>query len=625
MIPPPLSPDRLWQLVYQALGQSDDIVLVLQHLEGEPGSPFIIAVNDAFCRATGYADTEVVGQPLTTLAAPDADTEIHASIAATMAKRGSLRTELLARSRQGASLWLGLHLMPAADTDGGYFVMLARDITAARQARQQQTAIQGLLAKVFLCVDAAVGIVAADGQILMTNPHLDRLLGYPPSGMVGRDSLSFVAPSSHAAVAAARQRQCEDAEDYRIEASLLRQDGSEIPVELSSVMVERHDLKRFRVVTIKPVAPVPAAAPVPMRVQVAGKIRLIGLEEVRAALGDRWPAAAERAMAAAEHIIRRRCGPRDTYGRTEDSGFVICFADATEEEAAFRASMIARDIRNRLIGEGETPSAAHVSAITASVQVPDIPNQPISAFAELIEERLQTRLTQIEGEARTRLKASVEEATCELEAVCGRDPDDVVAQFAQLPASVERSICSALAALPQQESRDFDVDRMLLGLATEQAVRGLLDGSNRPVLATVSFDVFHSRGRTDRYIEACQKLDPRLRQRLILILSQLPPGIPKSRILECVTRLRPFCRGVGFAVDDLEAPSIDLSAAAVPIIALTAETLQRAKGAATGRLAKFVATLHAQRARVLVRHVTSWDTAQRLKGMGVDLVSLAAT
>jgi GGDEF domain-containing protein len=359
-------------------------------------------------------------------------------------------------------------------------------------------------------------------------------------------------------------------------------------------------------------------------VQVAGKIKLIGLEEIRAALGDRWPAAADRAMAAAEHIIRRRCGPRDTHGRTKDSGFVICFADATEDEAAFRASVIARDIRNRLIGEGGTLSGSQVSAITASIQVPDLPDQPIAEFSALIEERLQAKLAQIEGAARERLKSSIKQATCELEIVRGHDPQDVVAQFAQLPEPIERGICSAIAALPVEECKDFDLDCLLLGLATEQAARGLLDGSNHPVLVAVSFDVFHTRARTDRYIESCQKLDARLRQRLILVLSQLPYGIAKSRVMECVTRLRPFCRGVGFAVEDLDAPPIDLSAASVAIVALTADTLQRAKGAASGRFVKFIGTIHAQRARVLVRHVTSGESASRLMTLGVDLVSRAA-
>jgi PAS domain S-box-containing protein len=504
---------------------------------------------------------------------------------------------------------------------------------------------------VFLCVDAAVGIVGDDGRILMTNPSMDRLLGYKPNALVGHNWLDFIAPSSRAKVSVVRQRQIEDSKDSTVEATLLTSNGTEVSAKLSSTLLERHDLKRFRVVTILPLAaqsasvepPVirprptaasaqpkvasaelPATSPKPLRVQVVGKIRLIGLEEVKSALGDRWPAAAERAMAAAEHIIKQRCGPRDNYGRTEDSGFVICFADATEEEAAFHAAMIARDIKNKLIGQGETASAAHVSAITDSVQLPDEPNQSISQLAGMIEQRMTARLAAIESAARENLKAAVEQAACEMEAIHGRERNEILAHYARLPALLERRMYSALAALPVAECKDFDIDTLMLGLATEEASRGLLNGSNQPVLVTVSFDIFNTRGRTDHYIAGCQKLDPRLRRRLILILTDLPDGIPRSRVLQCVTRLRPFCRGVGFAVSELEAPPVDLSNAGVPIVTLMAENLRGTDGNAKAKLAKLIGTLHANRARLLVRHCASWESASNLLSAGADLVSLAA-
>jgi hypothetical protein len=107
-------------------------------------------------------------------------------------------------------------------------------------------------------------------------------------------------------------------------------------------------------------------------------------------------------------------------------------------------------------------------------------------------------------------------------------------------------------------------------------------------------------------------------------MTDLPEGIPKSRVLECVTRLRPFCRGVGFAVNELEAPPVDLSNAGVPIVIVMAENLHGADVSTKARLAKLVGALHAQRSRLLVRHVASWEQATGLMSSGVDMVSLAA-
>ena len=311
--------------------------------------------------------------------------------------------------------WFGLHLMPVRGSTPQHFVVLGRDITESLQARQQQSAIQGLLAKVFLCVRAPVAIVSDTGIIQMTNPALDELLGYPAGGLVGKQAVDCNAPSARPAVMAARQRQTEDGQDYTLTSRLLRADGSEIPVEITSTTVQRDDLRRFRIITVlqRPDEP-------PVTVHVAGKIKLIGLDEVKEALGPRWAAVAARAMASAEHVIRRRCGPRDTWSRTADGGFLICFADATEQEAAFRAAAMAREIRTRLVGEGETEEAANVSAVAAAVDVPNVPGRSADMLAAAISERLNSRLAQIEIRARETLLQAAQITSCRLEPVRSR-------------------------------------------------------------------------------------------------------------------------------------------------------------------------------------------------------------
>ena len=127
------------------------------------------------------------------------------------------------------------------------------------------------------------------------------------------------------------------------------------------------DKKQFRIVTLRPND---EAGTTEMRTESAGRINLIGLDEVRAALGDRWRAVAVRAMESAEVVLKRRCGPQDSYSRADDTSFVVCFGGLSEREASFRASMIGREIRDRLIGQGENPDTAFVRAIAAAVRLP---------------------------------------------------------------------------------------------------------------------------------------------------------------------------------------------------------------------------------------------------------------
>jgi EAL domain-containing protein (putative c-di-GMP-specific phosphodiesterase class I) len=344
---------------------------------------------------------------------------------------------------------------------------------------------------------------------------------------------------------------------------------------------------------------------------------------VKEALGSRWAAVAARATASAEHVIRRRCGPHDTFSRTPDGGFLICFADTTEEEAGFRAAALAREIRTRLVGDGETDATASVSAIAAAVDVPHEPGRSADMLATVIGEQLNSRLAEIEARARETLRQAVRTACCRLEPVRSRRTHAVVAHFARLPSNQEQRILAAYSTLPMSERQDFDFDRLVLGVAAGQAITEIAEGGSLLVLVNVDFEVFLDRRRTERYVAACRVLDSRLRERLVLVLSGMPKGFPKSRVLECVMRLRPFCHGVGFQSDSMEAPSVELSLLGAAIVVLRQDQQAALTARDTERIGKLVDSLHAFQARVLVRHVASWADAKALARLGVDLVGIS--
>ena len=220
---------------------------------------------------------------------------------------------------------------------------------------------------------------------------------------------------------------------------------------------------------------------------------------MKEALGPRWAAVAARAMSSAEHVIRHRCGSHDTWSRTADGGFLICFATATEDEAAFRASAMAREIRNRLIGEGETEATATVSAMAAAVDVPQDPGRSGDMLATVIGERLNSRLAEIEARARDTLRRTVHSTSCRLEPVRDRRTRSITAHFARLPLEQEQQILAAYSTLPANERQNFDFDRLVLGVAANQAISELAQGGGLLVLLNVDFEVFLDRRRTELY------------------------------------------------------------------------------------------------------------------------------
>jgi hypothetical protein len=449
----------------------------------------------------------------------------------------------------------------------------------------------------------------------MTNPHVDLLLGYKPNGLVGRNSLDIVAPGSRGSVATTVKQQIKDGKAVTYTVPILRMDGSELIARITSVTTATGDTKRFRIVTMRPDGlGMPA-----IRSESVGRIKLVGLDEVRAALGDRWPAAAERAMATAEIVIKRNCGPEDSFSRVDDTSFLMCFGGLSEEESSFRAAMIGREIRNRLIGQGEDPDNAHIHAIAAVVKFPDR-GQSKSSLNTILLDGLDKQLERLEQDARKTLLEALAVAVCDVHPVYGRNPGQVVASKIHIPYKLERQLVSAQSVLPPQESKAFDPDGLLLGLAAQYAVTSLGRGDTMSLLVKINFDIFATRATTDRFLATCGKIDRRLTGRLNLLLSSLPIGVPRSRLQDCVNRLRPFCGGVGYQVDEeAELPEIDMSNSFNPIVVLP---LSACSASTPTRLKALFISLQTRRARVLIRGVGSEKDAAALRSLGADMISM---
>jgi hypothetical protein len=108
-----------------------------------------------------------------------------------------------------------------------------------------------------------------------------------------------------------------------------------------------------------------------------------------------------------------------------------------------------------------------------------------------------------------------------------------------------------------------------------------------------------------------------------MLLSALPSGLPRSRLLECVNRMRPFCSGVGYQISGLmELPAIDLANSYNPIVVLPAAACSII---ASEDLRKLFSSLQSRRAKVLVRETGSEAAMAEFLSLGADMVSMRQT
>jgi hypothetical protein len=101
---------------------------------------------------------------------------------------------------------------------------------------------------------------------------------------------------------------------------------------------------------------------------VAGSLELVGLDDLQRALGDDWPAIADRVRDLAELELQMQLGPADIYRTHSDTQFLVCFATLDQPTAERKAREIAAGIRAQLTEHlPEVAAALSIDAFVGKV------------------------------------------------------------------------------------------------------------------------------------------------------------------------------------------------------------------------------------------------------------------
>jgi PAS domain S-box-containing protein len=181
------SEERFRSLVENA----HDIIAVL---DGRTGH--ITYETPSLERTLGYAPGELAGQNALALVHPDDAERVAAEIAGATAEPGrTCHIEYRYRHRDGSWRYLesvGHTLSPTTAEHG--LVLNTRDVTERKLA---ELALQHSESKYRTLVDAAqdmITVIDARGTVVFQSPSAERILGFAPEEMVGRDVMGFLHP-----------------------------------------------------------------------------------------------------------------------------------------------------------------------------------------------------------------------------------------------------------------------------------------------------------------------------------------------------------------------------------------------------------------------------------------------
>lgn len=287
----------------------------------------------------------------------------------------------------------------------------------------------------------------------------------------------------------------------------------------------------------------------------AGKLQLLNLDEIKREAGDRWEQMAEKAQAIAEQVIRHRLAPSDIVAPYDDHSFIVLFAELTEEQARLKAAAIAREVRQRLLGELGVKDNGWVKAFVTDIVTlqqagADLPpEEAILAWDRAFEDE-EDCAPALGGPGPGAVDAEVQSRLGEV-GVSYRPtfmvPKGVVGIYTThiIRLDALNRILSGPAAYPANDAAvTFEMDRAAVKRAIEQ-VRAALKAGQRPGLVHIGVHtgslVTHSSGLI---VDMFRVLPPEFRRFFIVGINAQSHGTPMAKVMEAVAAVQPFCRTV---------------------------------------------------------------------------------
>lgn len=621
-----------WAAVTAAIDLAvDDIIMVTEAEPGEEPGPRIVFVNDNFTRLTGYAAAEAIGRSPRFLKGTPGDLETYETIRAQLADGTMVHRRVVDVTKAGRPLIVDTNQIPLRDKAGAvtHVIALSRPVPDTGQGRPGS-----LLATAAQAAAAPIAIVDSAGLLISVNDAMCLLLGYPLHDMIGRPTLDFVVPAKRDGVRGHHQDMVARAASSERATTLFHADGRQLDVLATGTSIDMKGVGRFRIITFQPIltdaaeddwagferqARRLAARPIGDKPAMAGMLRILGFDEAKAALGERWPGFAKRALALADGLIRQSLGRQEIHARNGEDGFLICFVGGTEEEATRRATALAERITAALLDEAR--SAATLRAETTLRPLSEA-FDPVTTddtpFAERLVARLEERRVAAQTAARELLGRVVQEAKPVAEPVQGCDGALVPICFAALPEQLAQQIDTALQSLGNEPQAVRDMDVLLPGLAVDRWL-----AENRPelLILPVPFAIFAERRRAEAFLAFGRKLAERSPKQLALCLQHIPPGTSQFRLAEIIAQLTSLVKRILVELDEPEARPIDYLQLKLPTVVIAATALWRRgefRAAAFGRLLR---SLQARDIRLIVRQVPDEAAASVLRAAGADFIT----
>lgn len=290
----------------------------------------------------------------------------------------------------------------------------------------------------------------------------------------------------------------------------------------------------------------------------AGSIHLMGLESLRARLGARWPAVADRVHLLTGRLLEGYLSPHDTWFRHGGEAYVVVFSQLGPEQARLICAKVVEELQILLLGDADT------AAIMVRTAVHEIGSDMMLVPASL-KQMLEDTATRLSQEAAVASDALDRPAGIRIRSAEKWGPIEVryrpvwdvkqqlvsvfIARACRLRAG--RTLVWGYDALedPEDPQQILAMDLQVIREAVSEALE-LYENRFRFFLSVpVHFESLAVLGRRRDMVATLQAIPPHMRSFVTYHLYGAPTGVPTGRLAEMVGTLRPYGRTVMVVVD----------------------------------------------------------------------------
>jgi PAS domain S-box-containing protein len=623
-----LADQELQSILQTFVARAKETVLITDTALDAPGGPRILYANDAVEPTSGYRPDELIGQRLGVLYPVEALPQLIGQMRDAARSGKQVEIEALATTKAGKPHWMQVSTI-AILTPGGapsHFVRMGQDVTARKRAETERETTQRLLASVFGVLDQALGVIDDHGRFAMVNTAVTRQFGWSVFDLIGKPYTEIIDPADRPTVE--RQLALGTEMTSRMSVRLRHRKGDVLAGEIVVTTIPQPDGRPYRVMMLTERAGVPTDKSFEQAVRkalqgagkqgtvVAGKVQLVGLAEVRAAIGDRWPALAERSFQAAENILRKHLSATDVFSRTADDGFLVCFTELGEAEAQFKARTIATEIREKLVGDFPEMAETEVTGFATTVEVDSDDMMPENAIVHALEARLTRERKRLEDGAIKAMRARLTTAEVLFQTVRTDANHAAPIVLCRLPVEIEAAQSTLLALgrseyLPQTEL-------LLLTGAAERVLAELQQVKTDLILTPVRLATLTHRRDAEHWLGVARTLGSPGKKRLVVEIRELGRDTARARLTDVTMMVSSLFRAVAFELPTIDPGFIAHLPVTAPLVTIEARLLGDNPTAPVARLLK---ALLPRRCRLIVKNVATSSMAVALAKAGVPLIA----